>query len=194
MVRTSSAWQLMLSGERGIWTLAPVLPTYSLSRGAPSASLGISPGRYLQSKFLNNITFYIWFQAQILLIFPDLRSGEDGIRTHVPVRTNGFQDRRVMTTSLPLQNGGAAPFRLGSHLLFSREQMIYYQMTLSLSMLIFNYFQLLFSEPRQAFSSQLWPAQLAAIPRGFCTKKSFLGSAASLFLTSPLCTHPLGNE
>ena len=112
MVRTSSAWQLMLSGERGIWTLAPVLPTYSLSRGAPSASLGISPGRYLQSKFLNNITFYIWFQAQILLIYVDLRSGEDGIRTHVPVRTNGFQDRRVMTTSLPLQNGGAAPFVL----------------------------------------------------------------------------------
>ena len=32
-----------------------------------------------------------------------IRSGEDGIRTHVPVRTNGFQDRRVMTTSLPLQ-------------------------------------------------------------------------------------------
>ena len=29
---------IFLSGERGIWTLAPVLPTYSLSRGAPSAS------------------------------------------------------------------------------------------------------------------------------------------------------------
>ena len=26
------------SGERGIWTLAPLLTTYSLSRGAPSAS------------------------------------------------------------------------------------------------------------------------------------------------------------
>ena len=141
MVRTSTAWQSMLSGERGIWTLAPVLPTYSLSRGAPSASLGISPCRYLQSKFLNNIIFIVWFQEESHW-FSDLRSGEDGIRTHVPVRTNGFQDRRVMTTSLPLQNGGAAPFRLGSHLLFSREQMIYYQMTLSLSMLIFNYFQL----------------------------------------------------
>ncbi len=32
-----------------------------------------------------------------------LRSGEDGIRTHVPVRTNGFQDRLVMTASIPLQ-------------------------------------------------------------------------------------------
>ena len=102
---------IFLSGERGIWTLAPVLPTYSLSRGAPSASLGISPCRYLQSKFLNNIIFIVWFQEESHW-FSELRSGEDGIRTHVPVRTNGFQDRRVMTTSLPLQNGGAAPFSL----------------------------------------------------------------------------------
>ena len=29
-------------------------------------------------------------------------SGEDGIRTHAPLRTNGFQDRLVMTTSIPL--------------------------------------------------------------------------------------------
>ena len=45
------AWQAMETnmfctlpyGERGIWTLAPLLTTYSLSRGAPSASLGTSP-------------------------------------------------------------------------------------------------------------------------------------------------------
>ena len=30
-------------------------------------------------------------------------SGEGGIRTHAPLRTNGFQDRLVMTTSIPLQ-------------------------------------------------------------------------------------------
>ena len=30
-------------------------------------------------------------------------SGEGGIRTHVPFRTNGFQDRLVMTASIPLQ-------------------------------------------------------------------------------------------
>ena len=35
------------NGEGGIWTLAPLLTTYSLSRGAPSASLGISPKRPL---------------------------------------------------------------------------------------------------------------------------------------------------
>ena len=29
--------------------------------------------------------------------------GEDGIRTHVPLRTNGFQARLVMTTSIPLR-------------------------------------------------------------------------------------------
>lgn len=32
-----------------------------------------------------------------------IASGEDGIRTHAPFRTNGFQDRLVMTTSIPLQ-------------------------------------------------------------------------------------------
>ena len=32
-----------------------------------------------------------------------LTNGESGIRTHAPLRTNGFQDRLVMTTSIPLQ-------------------------------------------------------------------------------------------
>ena len=32
----------------------------------------------------------------------DVINGEGGIRTHVPLRTNGFQDRLVMTTSIPL--------------------------------------------------------------------------------------------
>ena len=35
-------------------------------------------------------------------------SGEGGIRTHAPFRTNGFQDRLVMTTSIPLH--GSAIF------------------------------------------------------------------------------------
>ena len=30
-------------------------------------------------------------------------SGESGIRTHAPFRTNGFQDRLVMTTSISLR-------------------------------------------------------------------------------------------
>ena len=31
------------------------------------------------------------------------KSGEGGIRTHAPFRTNGFQDRLVMTASIPLR-------------------------------------------------------------------------------------------
>ena len=31
-------------------------------------------------------------------------NGEGGIRTHAPLRTNGFQDRLVMTTSIPLHD------------------------------------------------------------------------------------------
>ena len=33
-------------------------------------------------------------------------SGESGIRTHAPLRTNGFQDRLVMTTSISLHSDG----------------------------------------------------------------------------------------
>ena len=33
-----------------------------------------------------------------------LFGAEGGIRTHAPFRTNGFQDRLVMTTSIPLHN------------------------------------------------------------------------------------------
>ena len=32
-----------------------------------------------------------------------ISSGEGGIRTHAPLRTNGFQDRLVMTTSISLR-------------------------------------------------------------------------------------------
>ena len=36
------------SGEGGIWTLAPLLTTCTLSRGVPSASLGTSPNKAAQ--------------------------------------------------------------------------------------------------------------------------------------------------
>ena len=35
------------------------------------------------------------------------RGAEGGIRTHVGVNPNGFQDRLVMTTSIPLRNSNA---------------------------------------------------------------------------------------
>ena len=78
------------NGEGGIWTLAPLLTTYSLSRGAPSATWV-----FLQSACLT--TDYIYLKPHSLM-----RSGESGIRTHAPLRTNGFQDRLVMTTSISL--------------------------------------------------------------------------------------------
>ena len=83
------------NGERGIWTLAPVLPTYSLSRGAPSATWV-----FLQKSESENCI------AELYLSFDhpaETHNGEDGIRTHVPFRTNGFQDRLVMTASIPLR-------------------------------------------------------------------------------------------
>ena len=39
---------------------------------------------------------------QPLEYFSQLNGGEGGIRTHVGLRPNGFQDRPVMTTSVPL--------------------------------------------------------------------------------------------
>ena len=44
-VLSITAFSFEQNGERGIRTLAPLLTTYSLSRGAPSASLGISPNK-----------------------------------------------------------------------------------------------------------------------------------------------------
>ena len=57
-------------------------------QGSPFNLLGTSPNS------LNQIWYSVidWKQS----------SGEDGIRTHVPFRTNGFQDRLVMTASIPL--------------------------------------------------------------------------------------------
>ena len=39
-------------------------------------------------------------------------NGEGGIRTHAPFRTNGFQDRLVMTTSIPLHVAMDSAFAL----------------------------------------------------------------------------------
>ena len=54
------------NGERGIRTLAPLLTTYSLSRGAPSASLGISPKRPLFN--IHDSFFFVQYYFQVLYI------------------------------------------------------------------------------------------------------------------------------
>ena len=55
---------------------------------------------YLVS-FMLSSTFLTFFKSFFIMYLP---SGESGIRTHAPLRTNGFQDRLVMTTSIPLHN------------------------------------------------------------------------------------------
>ena len=59
-------------------------------QGSPFSHLGTSP---------NTESFRIFSCIRK----PDGFHGEGGIRTHAPLRTNGFQDRLVMTTSIPLQ-------------------------------------------------------------------------------------------
>ena len=56
-------------------------------QGCPFSLLGTSPCLNFNSYLINDIYY---------------RNGEGGIRTHAPLRTNGFQDRLVMTTSIPL--------------------------------------------------------------------------------------------
>ena len=68
-------------------------------------------------------------------------SGEGGIRTHAPLRTNGFQDRLVMTTSIPL------------HILFCRFLFMSFATSSILSYGLYyvntflNFFKLFFKGP-----------------------------------------------
>ena len=59
-------------------------------------------------RFLRQLDYFIILskvcQQLFLNIFLSSSNGEGGIRTHAPVRPNGFQDRLVMTTSIPLQS------------------------------------------------------------------------------------------
>ena len=60
-------------------------------QGSPFSHLGISP------KCLSMTVYKI-----VVLTHSLVWNGESGIRTHAPLRTNGFQDRLVMTTSISL--------------------------------------------------------------------------------------------
>ena len=45
-----------------------------------------------------------YYSRLLYVVFPiKINGGEDGIRTHVGLPPNGFQDRLVMTTSIPLR-------------------------------------------------------------------------------------------
>ena len=71
-------------------------------QGSPFNHLGTS------AIWLNYIPFGISYsilhrEPIILSSVSHAGNGESGIRTHAPFRTNGFQDRLVMTTSISLQ-------------------------------------------------------------------------------------------
>ena len=82
-------------------------------QGSPFGQLGyFSKLSYMLSSvcqkryLLYNIFFHFvkhYFKL-FLQVFICLTNGESGIRTHAPLRTNGFQDRLVMTTSIPLHD------------------------------------------------------------------------------------------
>ena len=95
-------------------------------QGSPFGQLGYFSKIIYTKQALLSSTFFIFFSFQYVYKnfaffqhFPDTEtlfskqkltdffnqpvfSGEGGIRTHAPFRTNGFQDRLVMTTSIPL--------------------------------------------------------------------------------------------
>ena len=83
---------IQASGEGGIWTLAPLLTTCTLSRGVPSASLGTSPNQFPIIKLeAERVGFeptrpcgQTVFKTASLwpLRYPCTRAG-DGNRTHV---------------------------------------------------------------------------------------------------------------
>ena len=84
--------------ERRRWDLNPCTGTSRLLpfQGSPFNLLGTSP-------WLNSSDMKLSYLYRIHDSGCFLKDGEDGIRTHVPVKANGFQDRLVMTTSIPLR-------------------------------------------------------------------------------------------
>ena len=86
-------------------------------QGSPFNHLGTS------ATWLNHIPFGIRYSFSVpgtnqLSSASDTVNGESGIRTHAPFRTNGFQDRLVMTTSISLQAFSQTYFCILSHVLY----------------------------------------------------------------------------
>ena len=74
-----SFFETILNGERGIWTLAPLLTTYSLSRGAPSASwVLLHMFNCLHKKTTKHCW---WFQAQRVGFEPTCPFGQTVFKT-----------------------------------------------------------------------------------------------------------------
>ena len=71
-------------------------------QGSPFNHLGTSALVDSHLVFLQDS--YLVLHQELISLAPQYSSGESGIRTHAPLRTNGFQDRLVMTTSISLQS------------------------------------------------------------------------------------------
>ena len=84
-------------------------------------------------------TFHLFVKYFFQNFLSDLASGESGIRTHAPLRTNGFQDRLVMTTSISLH------MLLTAFVVFSPPtQVIFQHQYPHLSTTFLHFFQFLF--------------------------------------------------
>ena len=73
-------------------------PSRRYQRPTPFPGEPLQPLGYFCS--VESLKYIIFQQASLTFVC----SGEGGIRTHAPLRTNGFQDRLVMTTSISLQS------------------------------------------------------------------------------------------
>ena len=93
---STTFWIFLFDSKRRRRDLNPRAAVNDLHpfQGCPFGQLGY---------FSEYITRYLIRSLKISNSIVFLMSGEDGIRTHVHLRTNGFQDRLVMTTSIPLR-------------------------------------------------------------------------------------------
>ena len=84
----------------------------------PYLLFSISNGLNYNSSFLVLSSLFFIFFSFFLMFFFHFQlvktNGESGIRTHAPLRTNGFQDRLVMTTSISLHIEFSRFFRICS--------------------------------------------------------------------------------
>ena len=95
-------------------------------QGCPFSLLGTSA----KSRLTHNTLIILKPLKKVVL-----KSGEDGIRTHAPVKTNGFQDRPVMTASVPLHIYSSPTVPV-------QQQVLFYQNQISMSTVNFIFSEL----------------------------------------------------
>ena len=110
------SFYLIQSGEGGIWTLAPLLTTCTLSRGVPSASLGTSPNECCYS-----FAMRLWHIAERVGFEPTRPCGQTVFKT---------------ASLWPLRYLSVFCFRCSSE----SAQDIYYHPRLFMSITIFHFF------------------------------------------------------